>query len=330
MMDNQDNRDKEVYQAIVDCMTFAEEYHMEYLQENLEYKTRKQKEKEDRINALRFMNKAGTIDFYGSYVDLDKEIISWKHISKFTKKYRDEGFILGKIKSNKFFPRNTNNTKSILEYERYVANKHGTYLCFRTDLNFYQYVDPDTKRNPEVFYQFIRKIQNNKRFNSKLNMFYGYAWSIEVTDEYDGGIPEQLHMHVYWFCESKDVTDILEKNKDKSDKVKRDLIDKYIDSFVDELRKIGGKDILINYRYPGFMDGPCCLVDDKRKRNEIRHWLSYICKLKLNTVNYKRNHPGVQMFGRSEISKEEKLFWLYEAERYIGMSKEEYRKTLLE
>ena len=124
--------------------------------------------------------------------------------------------------------------------------------------------------------------------------------------------------------------DILEKNKDKSDKVKRDLIDKYINGFVDELRKIGGKDILINYRYPGFMDGPCCLVDDKRKRNEIRHWLSYICKLKLSTVNYKRNHPGVQMFGRSEISKEEKIFWLYEAERYIGMSKEEYRKTLLE
>lgn len=71
MMDNQDNQDKEVYQAIVDCMTFAEEYHMEYLQENLEYKTRKQKEKEDRINALRFMNKAGTIDFYGSYVKPD-------------------------------------------------------------------------------------------------------------------------------------------------------------------------------------------------------------------------------------------------------------------
>jgi len=256
----------------------------------------------------------------------DKDIVS-KIRQDARKKYRGRFSV----------PKNIRSMTALMNLERRIAEVHGSYIFFRTDINLRKSYLVDNEGNdissPENFKEeIVKKIQNNMRFNPKIKeMVLDYTWTIEIGRPDDENLNERRwHMHIGWFIKDdldddevlKDYPDI--ENKDQFDYNRNRYL--YVANRANRkqrekmlIMKKGNKilDYLTNFISPKKYHCRCVYnqdgvtvvkKDNINDRNLIYLWLTYLSKEYYNTKEYRKKNSKKCLYGTSSFTKKPDSF----------------------
>lgn len=229
-------------------------------------------------------------------------------------------------------PKNRESLTSLMNLERRIAEVHGSYIFFRTDINLRKSYLVDAEGNdissPENFKEeIVKKIQNNMRFNPKIKeMVLDYTWTIEIGRPDDEDLNERRwHMHIGWFI--KDDLDEDEVLRDYPDMENQDKFDYnrnrylYVANRANRkqrekmlIMKKGNKilDYLTNFISPKKYHCRCVYnqdgvtvvkKDNINDRNLIYLWLTYLSKEYYNTKEYRKKNSKKCLYGTSSFTK---------------------------
>lgn len=221
-------------------------------------------------------------------------------------------------------PKNFFNMKSLLFLERSISNTYGSYILIRTDINlrknFIETENGTDPSDPEYLKKdVLRRIGNNLRFNSISKQVLDYAWTVEINrEDIDNEEEKRWHIHIYWFMKD-DISDKMDYSEMKEGK---DPITEYNNLRVltgikqKEKELIMNKGTLLLKYLTGFLSAKKYVVrcvynednvtvvkkDNIEDRNLVGLWLTYISKEYYNTRNYRKDHPGEFLYGRSKCT----------------------------
>nr|DAX30986.1 MAG TPA: hypothetical protein [Caudoviricetes sp.] len=221
-------------------------------------------------------------------------------------------------------PKNFGNMESLLFLESLISNTYGSYVLIRTDINlrknFIKTEDGTDPSDPKYLKEdVIKKISNNLRFNSVSKQVLDYAWTVEINrDDIDNEEEKRWHIHIYWFMKD-DISDKIDYSELKEGK---DPVTEYNNLRVlvgikqREKELIMNKGTLLLKYLTGFLSAKKYVVnciynednvtvvkkDNIEDRNLIVLWLTYISKEYYNTRNYRKEHPGEFLYGRSKYT----------------------------
>lgn len=221
-------------------------------------------------------------------------------------------------------PKNFFNMKSLLFLERSISNTYGSYILIRTDINlrknFIKTEEGTDPSDPKYLKEdVIKKISNNLRFNSVSKQVLDYAWTVEINrDDIENEEEKRWHIHIYWFMKD-DISDKIDYSELKEGK---DPVTEYNNLKVlvgikqREKELIMNKGTLLLKYLTGFLSAKKYVVrcvynednvtvvkkDNIEDRNLIVLWLTYISKEYYNTRNYRKEHPGEFLYGRSKYT----------------------------